>query len=729
MNRTSTALRPLSIVLAITVACVPHARALAAESTHDRFCDLAYEMITDEAEAQHTKTKLVELLSVLPAAATAETFGKLVRNPTVDAHTRSYAIASLFGSGTNQAFDQLTAALASPETPPETKARITADFCRQSRLRRKDAPTFKAVFAEGPSGARIPAAILIGRLGQTGVRSQGSEASNGARPTTTAQRQTADGKNIGGKKIGTATANGNGQKADDGHGGGPYPENRQPNTENQAVLEVLLAACESRPRGIGLREVVAALGNARLAKALPKLFACLKSEDRMAAQAAWFGLMKTTLQDLPFESDPWDAWWKQNQASFQVPEVGPAVIPTLVKALDASKSHQYREQVGPLLADAGEEGLKLLTERTLKGRVIRASLDRLAEETEKVWPVAQKLMQEDQEVRATNAARLIRELQAIPTPDLKELLLAEKTDRQIREAAAAKLASAPTEEAVAALEAALELKDEKLREAVFRGVAQHPSAKLVGVYIKGLCAGSVSERAICESALGRLGKAVAPQLLACLADPEPEKLYSRAKQIIIEQLGRAKYTAATKALVTALKDVSPSVRMEAAEALDRLKVPLDCLLPLEEDASVAQRTAVANTLYRTGDAPVELVQRLANDRDATVREKAIRVIAKSPDPEHAATVLAAFKDSSSKVRIAAANAAESLKLEEARPALMDLASSSQAEASYAIQILGRLYGADILPFLLEQAQLDEEPQRSAGLTALGHINDARPVCG
>lgn len=125
MNRITTALRRLSIILAVAVTGVLVGGAPAAESTHDRFCKLAYEMITDEVEAQYTKTKLVELLSVLPAAATAETFGRLVRNPVVDAHARSYAIATLFGAGTNQAFDQLTAALASPETPPEAKARIT----------------------------------------------------------------------------------------------------------------------------------------------------------------------------------------------------------------------------------------------------------------------------------------------------------------------------------------------------------------------------------------------------------------------------------------------------------------------------------------------------------------------------------------------------------------------------------------------------------------------------
>ena len=648
---------------AVLVLCCVVVRLHAGESPRQRLCGDAFAIITDEGEDPRLKTKLVELLALLPAADSAGTLGKLLHSKGVDQQTVMYALSTLTRHGTDGALDQLMAALGNAETSPETKQQIVTSCYRRGLARRKDIPVLQAVVKEGPAGALLPAAILLGRLGAAG----------------------------------------------------------------EEVVDALLGACGEPPEGIALRDVLEALGRLRTRRALPALVKALGSRDRMAAQAAWFGLMKTTLQDLPFESGPWEAWWAEKREAFQVREVTPELLPSLVESIDASRNHQYRDQVEPLIADAGEEGLKLLTERALKKKLSQVVMQRLQEDGAEVWSLAFPQILEDKEVKATNAFRLIRELRPIPEADLQKLLLGEKTADTLREVAALKLANTDTPEAVAVLDAALEAEDERVRRAVLRGIVHTPSARFTALYLKGLSYGSTFEISVCESALGRLGPRVAPSLLACLTGPAAEKLNASARCLLVKLLARARYAPATDALIAALKDKSPTVRAEAAEALDDLQVPLARLLPVPDDANSAIRAAVANALYRTKEPPIGLLRQLAGDRDAGVRERVMQVVARSGKSECAPLVLEAFKDTSPKVRIAAVNAVESLGLKDAKEALLDLAASSHTEASYAIQALARLCGSEVLPFILEQAKLDEEPQRSAGLTALGRINDPKSV--
>ena len=189
----NTALRLGSAVLVLCCAIV---RLHAGESPRQRLCEDAYAIITDEAEDPRLKTKLVELLALLPAADSAGTLGKLLHSKGVDQQTVMYALSTLTRHGTDGALDQLMAALGNAETSPETKQQIVTSCYRRSLARRKDTPVLQAVVKEGPAGARLPAAILVAR---TGVR--GQESGISGRPTATGQRQTADGKNIGGKKI------------------------------------------------------------------------------------------------------------------------------------------------------------------------------------------------------------------------------------------------------------------------------------------------------------------------------------------------------------------------------------------------------------------------------------------------------------------------------------------------------------------------------------------------
>jgi HEAT repeat protein len=241
---------------------------------------------------------------------------------------------------------------------------------------------------------------------------------------------------------------------------------------------------------------------------------------------------------------------------------------------------------------------------------------------------------------------------------------------------------------------------------------EDPSAALPDLFDRLVGGAGIGEREAAAAALGRVGHAAMPGLIARLEAADAE-----LRQVAASVLGAIGDRRALPALTARLADVDPNVRTAAADALGRIggtEAIAALLAALDSDDESLRVTSLQALVSLRTAPPVVQLQRLAQDRAS--RRGAYRLIGFSDDRAAARLLVGGLVDPSRSVRGAALASLGTLR---ARWTLGDLevVAKGLREAAAALPAL---------PGFVEEALTSDEPFVPVGAaTALGWIGGAR----
>ncbi|RPJ62851.1 MAG: hypothetical protein EHM24_25370 [Acidobacteria bacterium] len=234
-------------------------------------------------------------------------------------------------------------------------------------------------------------------------------------------------------------------------------------------------------------------------------------------------------------------------------------------------------------------------------------------------------------------------------------------DAETRQRAALKLGAAGKPSAIGDLEPLL-LRDTEwaVRQAAAQAMGAIASPECVGPLLAAVKetdglrepAGAAAVREAAVAALGRIGPAGVPRLLAALADK-----HARVRECAIEGLGAAGGPQAAEGLTRALSDDRSAVRQAAAPALARAggagAVPALRAALAHKDPATRRAAAAALGALRGGAAVAALREALA-DRERPVRDAAVASLAAAGTTEAIDALIGGLRGGDRDLRQAAA---------------------------------------------------------------------------
>lgn len=185
------------------------------------------------------------------------------------------------------------------------------------------------------------------------------------------------------------------------------------------------------------------------------------------------------------------------------------------------------------------------------------------------------------------------------------------------------------------------------------------------------------------------------------------------------------------ALVEALGDASPAVRVAAASSLGQLGDPRAIAAlakALREDTDARVREAAARALGEIDDARAvpHLLAALKAERAANVRERIVEALREIDDPSAIPGVIAVLKDPSVGVRRAAVQALSEFDDPSAVPALLDMVKDEDVEVrKYTAEALGEMEDPAGIDALAQLARDPDKDVRVHAISALGDLEDRR----
>ena len=239
-----------------------------------------------------------------------------------------------------------------------------------------------------------------------------------------------------------------------------------------------------------------------------------------------------------------------------------------------------------------------------------------------------------------------------------------------------------------------------------------PSPALQPLFDRLVGGSGVGEREAAAAALGRIGSAAMPGLIARLESTDDE-----LRQAVANVLGTIGDRRALPALVARLADADANVRSAAADALGRIggAESVAALLAAVESDDDSLRTAALPALAAQRAAPpVAQLRRLVQDR--STRRAAFRLIGFSEEREALELLAHGIVDPARSVRTTALAALGTLRARRTLEDLQPVARSLREAAG----------GIPDLADRMEEALTSEEPFTPVGAaTALGWIGGAR----
>ncbi len=261
---------------------------------------------------------------------------------------------------------------------------------------------------------------------------------------------------------------------------------------------------------------------------------------------------------------------------------------------------------------------------------------------------------------------------------------------------------------------------EGARAAILLGAAGTPEAAAA-------LADAVGDPERGPAAAGALGLLPPPVALATLL-PRAENESGACREELIAALPALPDRGAVERVGAFLADPDAEVRGVAAEALGRAHPAAGArpvLVEMLDDP--ARRAGAALALGRVPGGACELLAPLLAHPDADTRRAAAEGIARCPDPEARASVVAALRVERDagvvRALVAALGASGGA---EAVPPLAALARGGDPGARFAaVRALGRTGAPEALDVLLEVLAAGDPATEAAALAALGELGDAR----
>lgn len=216
---------------------------------------------------------------------------------------------------------------------------------------------------------------------------------------------------------------------------------------------------------------------------------------------------------------------------------------------------------------------------------------------------------------------------------------------------------------------------------------------------------------------------VAEALLGALEDPDPQVRLQAAAAV-----GQVGVPGAVPILTDWLNDAEPAVRSSAAHALGRIGDPRsgEALARLLADSRAGVRRAAVDALARIGGdgAVVSLLAHL-DEADTSVRVAVIDALARIGDGRALVPLMAQAAEAAPEVRLATLRALGGIGDVRALPLLLSaIADGKPAQRNAAIAALGRLRLAGATDTLVERLQMPEPREAKLVLSALGQIGTA-----
>lgn len=214
-----------------------------------------------------------------------------------------------------------------------------------------------------------------------------------------------------------------------------------------------------------------------------------------------------------------------------------------------------------------------------------------------------------------------------------------------------------------------------------------------------------------------------PALIAALADPDPGVRMAAA-----QSLGQLEDPRAIAPLIAATRDANVQVRSAAYGALSDFDDPriVEPMIAALKDPDADVRQEAAHTLGHLEDkrAVTPLLGALA-DSSADVRRAAAQSLGELQDPAAASALAGALKDRDAEVRMAAAQSLGELELSTAPPALIAALKDSDAEVRQAAaQSLGEIRDPSAVAALRAGLADPNAEVRESSVQALGEIRDS-----
>ncbi len=299
------------------------------------------------------------------------------------------------------------------------------------------------------------------------------------------------------------------------------------------------------------------------------------------------------------------------------------------------------------------------------------------------WWTRQQLTSRDPKRRITALGKLAEHPSS--SSEALALQLVEDADPGVRLAAIEVLTQLPHDRAAVCLTKCSRHADPAIRERCLRGLASLKDPELAAPLSGFLRDSQLSVRTAAARTLEQLGwkpsnevetalLAVANQdfssaaqcgavaiepLLAVLADPG----YSNRRAVVLA-LAEIGDVRTTKALMSATRDVDPSVRVVAFEALGDLNEPgvADTVRLGLRDTNANVRAACAESVGRLGDlGAVELLLTTVRDNHWSVRKASVEALGRLKDHRAMTALVSRLSDSDHDVRLAAADALGNLR--------------------------------------------------------------------